>query len=132
MNPIERLAELIEDWRFLIRRDGLISTMPLVTKEIAQLPYRHLMFWIFARSLDEPLPVLPPKLPIEIRSFKETDLKLIKEVNRPSEARLCAQRLERRHYGLIAMNQLQVAGYAWGCAEIDPQMEQFPLRLNRR
>jgi GNAT superfamily N-acetyltransferase len=30
------------------------------------------------------------------------------------------------------MNHSQAAGYGWGCAEIDPQLEHVPLRLEHR
>jgi GNAT superfamily N-acetyltransferase len=129
MNPIKRLSELVEDWYFLIQRDGLKSAIPVVGLDIARLPYRHLSFLILARSLVEPLPELQPKMPLEIRPFEKTDLKLIREINRPSEAGLCARRLVRRHFGFIAMNHAKAAGYAWGCDEIDPQLERVPLRL---
>ena len=130
MNPIQRLIEIIDDWQFLIRRDGVIVTIPLIASEIARLPYRHLEFLILAVSLDNPLPDLHPKMPLDIRPFTETDLKLIREVNRPSEARLCARRLARNHHGFIAMNHSQAAGYAWGCAEINPQLERVQLKLD--
>ena len=130
MNPIIRLIELYEDWYFLIRRDGLISTMPLVTREIVQLPYRHLKFWILAISLVEPIPEIQNKMPFTIRSFEPADLKLVRDINRPSEAKLCARRLSREHYGFIALNQIQATGYAWGSTEIDPQLEQVHLRLD--
>ena len=129
MNTVNRLAELFEDWQFLIQHDGWKSGLPVVSSEIARLPYRHLKFLIFARSLDESLPSLQSKIPLEIHPFAETDLRLIREINRASEARLCAHRLEQGHYGLVAMNHFQAAGYAWGCAVIDPQLERIPLRL---
>jgi GNAT superfamily N-acetyltransferase len=129
MQPIIRLAELIEDWKYLIRRDGLISAVPQVALEVSRLPYRHLKLMILARSLDESLPDLQPKMTLKIRPFVETDLQLIRQINRPSEARLCAHRLARGHYGFVAMNHVKVAGYAWGCAEIDPQVERVPLKL---
>jgi ribosomal protein S18 acetylase RimI-like enzyme len=129
MNPINRLVELFEDWNFLLTREGLITTIPLVAMEIARLPYRYLKFLIFTRSLDDPLPELQPKMPLEIRPFTESDLKFASDINRPSEAKLCASRLARGHLGLIAMNHVQVAGYAWGCAVIDGQVERIRLRL---
>jgi GNAT superfamily N-acetyltransferase len=69
-------------------------------------------------------------MPFEIRTFTGADLKRITEINRPSESRLCAHRLARGHYGFIATNHNQAAGYAWGCAEIDSQLERVPIKLN--
>lgn len=129
MNPIHQLIAYAEDWRYLIRRDGLISAMPVVSLDFARLPYRHMKLIILARSLKEQLPDLQPKIPLVIRPFEKADLKLIQKINRPSEARLCARRLARGHYGFIAMNHSQVVGHAWGYTEIDKQLERVPLRL---
>ena len=129
MEPISRLAELIEDWEFYIQRDGLMSAIPAVGLEIVRLPYRHLRFVILARSLDEPLPDLQTKVAIEIRPFERADLELVRAIDRPSEARLCERRLERGHTGLFAFIQGKPAGYAWGCSEVDPDLERVHLKL---
>lgn len=129
MNPMDRLAELIEDWAFLIKRDGTRSSLPLIGLEVANLPYRQLHFLIIARSLTEPLPDLPPKIALEIRPFERADLEWVRKIDRPSEARACRQRLERDHKGFFAFYQGQPAGYAWASTEVDPSLERVPLEL---
>lgn len=129
MEPIGRLAELIEDWKYLIWRDGVKSALPGVALEIARLPYRHLRFLLLARSLIEPLPDLQPKVALDIRPFTQTDLDLVREIDRPSEARLCARRLENGHTGLLALHENQPAGYAWACLKIDPKLERVHPKL---
>jgi GNAT superfamily N-acetyltransferase len=124
-----RLAELVKDWGYVVRRDGWRSTLPIIWQEIAGLPYRHSQFIIVARSLKEPLPDLKPKLELEIRPFEPGDMKLVRYIDRPSEARACARRLEHGHKGLIALYKGQPAGYAWGCTEIDPTLERVELKL---
>ena len=130
MQPISRIAELTEDWKHLIRREGIRSALPMVGMEIAHLPFRHLRFCILARSLTERLPDLKPKIVLEIRPFERTDLKWAREIDRPSEARLCAKRLASGYYGLLALHQGQPVGYAWGCLEINPALERVHLHLN--
>jgi hypothetical protein len=129
LEPVGRLAELIEDWRFLIQRDRLKTVLPAVSLDIARLPYRHLKFLILARPLTVPFPDFQPKVALEIRPFDHSDLRLVREIDRPSEARLCARRLERGHTGLAALVQNRLAGYAWGCTEIhsDTERVHFPL-----
>jgi GNAT superfamily N-acetyltransferase len=129
MNPVKRLAELIEDWQYLAKRDGLKSAIPVVAVDIIQLPYRHLNFEIFARALNEPLPELMSKMPYLIRPFKRDDLKLIYQINRPSEAKLCAHRLAKGHWGVIAIDHVQAIGYAWACVEVDDLVERVPIKL---
>jgi GNAT superfamily N-acetyltransferase len=125
---VNRLAELIEDWSYLIRRDGSWAATPEVIQAIVTLPYRRMRFVVVARSLLEPLPDLQPKIALEIREFEPADVGLVKQINRPSEAKACAQRLARGHKGLLALYQGQPAGYAWGCTEMT--LERVHLELD--
>ena len=129
MRLTNRLAELIEDWDYLIDQDGLWRALPTISQEIARLPYRHLKFFIFQRSLSEALPVIPSKIDIKIRPFKQSDLQLVKEMVRPSEVKQNQRHLESGHKGLIAIYKDQPVGYAWGCADINPEIEKVPIHL---
>ena len=129
MHPFHRLAELIEDWQYLTRQDGIKSALPIVAREIARLPYRHLQFIILTRLLAEPLSELQPKIPLEIHQFETSDLELVRAIDRPSEARLCERRLEGGQRGLVALHQGQIAGYAWGCIHVDWELERVHLQL---
>ena len=129
MGWISRLAELVQDWSYLAQRDCLMSALPGIAQEIAQLPYRHLRFLIMARSLSEPLPLLRPKIAIEIRPLEQTDVELVQQIDRPSEARASALRLALGHQGLIALCHSQPVGYAWGCAKVEPNLERVHLEL---
>jgi GNAT superfamily N-acetyltransferase len=130
MRWVSRLAELIEDWNYLIQRDGWRSALPAVGQEIVRLPYRRLKLVVIARSLLEPLPDLQPKIALEIREFEPTDLDFVRQMYRPSEARACARRLAHGHKGLLALHKGQPVGYAWGCAEVEPTLERVRLKLN--
>ncbi|MDD5369337.1 MAG: GNAT family N-acetyltransferase [Anaerolineaceae bacterium] len=129
MQRINRLAELIEDWKFLIRRDGMVRALPNIGQELGRMPYRHLRFVILERSLTLPLPEIPPKLALEIRPFRQEDVDLVREMDRPSEAILCARRFARGHLGLIALHQGRPVAYAWGCTEVDSRLERVHLHL---
>lgn len=126
-NWINRLNELMEDWRYLHHQGGYKAALPQVIQEIMTLPYRHIRFRVIARTLLEPLPNLPPKIALEIRPFTADDLSFVRHTHRPSEARLCAHRLKRGHYGLVACVEGKPAGYGWGCD--DTSLEKIALRL---
>ncbi len=129
MQTLNRLGELFEDWKFLFRRDGVGKALPLIAREIAWLPYRRMQFVLLAKPLDEPLPEAVARIPIELRSFEATDVKRVKEINRPSEGKLCAQRLERGQKGVTAVHCGQMIAYAWGCTKLDPDLERVSLQL---
>jgi GNAT superfamily N-acetyltransferase len=122
-----RLTELVKDWHYLIQRDGWKRALSQIRKQVFTLPYRHIRFVVVARSLLEPLPDLTPKVPVAIRPFELTDLSFVHREHLPSEAKLCAQRLERNHYGLTAWLNDEIAGYAWGCT--NTTLEKVKLEL---
>lgn len=128
MRWVSRLAELIQDWENLVRRDGWESAKPEVIQAIVTLPYRRMEFVVVARSLLGPLPDLQPKIALEIREFEPADVDLVQQMDRPSEAKACAQRLACGHKGLLALYKGQPAGYAWGCTEM--ALERIHLKLD--
>lgn len=130
MRWASRLAELIEDWNYLIQRDGWRSALPVIGQEIVTLPYRRLQFVVVACFLLEPLPELQPKIAFEIREFRSADLNLVRQMSRPSEAKAFARRLARGHVGFLALHEGQPAGYAWACTQIDPTLERVNLELD--
>ena len=129
MHPFHRLSEFIEDWQSLIRKDGIVSALPTITLDISRLPYRHLNFLILTRSLAEPLPEIQQKFPFEIYQFETPHLERVRAIDRPSEARLCERRLLSGQYGLVAIHQGELAGYAWGCSPVDWELERVHLQL---
>jgi GNAT superfamily N-acetyltransferase len=129
MQPFDRLSELIEDWKYLIRRDGMRPALFVVGLEVVRLPYRHMRFLLLARSLSEPLPDLQPKVTLDIRRFTEIDLDLVRQIDRPSEVKLCARRLKHGHAGLLALHETQPVGHAWACIKIDPGLERVHPKL---
>jgi GNAT superfamily N-acetyltransferase len=122
-----RLSQLIQDWRFLIHRDGWKTAWHQMGQELISLPYRRIRFAVVARSLTQPVPDAHPKVPVQVRPFTTADLEFVYREHRPSEAHLCARRLERGHDGLAACIDGQVVGYAWSCT--DASLERVDLRL---
>ena len=129
MRLLRRLLELFEDWASVIRKDGFWSAIPVIGQDITRLPYRHLKFFVFERSLTETIPEIHPQLELEIRPFVQSDLQFAKQMNLPSEVRQCKRHLESGHKGLIAFYQGQPTGYAWGCADVNPEIEKVPIQL---
>jgi GNAT superfamily N-acetyltransferase len=129
MDPFYRAYEFIDDWLYLIHREGLKPALSVVSLELARLPYRHLRLLIFASSLSDRMPDLPSKIPLDIIPFEASHLEWVRAVQRPSEARLCQRRLARRQHGLVALFRGQMAGYAWGCFPVDWELERLRLQL---
>lgn len=127
-NPwVGRMAELVEDWRFVLLSRGWKFGLTWFAKQLILLPYRSMPYVIMSRSLAEPLPDHTPKIALAIRPFVSGDLTLVRSENLPSEARLFARRLEMGHTGLVACHGAQVAGYSWACT--DTTLERLELRL---
>lgn len=131
MEPIHRFSELTEDWEYFMKRLGFKSGLPLILVDMVRLPYRHLKFEILARSLLIPFPEWQPKIKIDIRPFERADLDFARQIDRPSEAKLCARRLDLGHRGLIAFCEGQPAGYSWGSTDTQTQLERVHIALEQ-
>lgn len=130
MNPFRRLSDFFEDWVYLTDRDGFKSSLPLIASDIARLPYRRLRFVILARSLLDPFPDWQPKIQLNIRLFEQADLDLVRQIDRPSEARLCAKRLAQDQKGLVAFCDGKLTGYTWGSTDTSTRLERVHLKLD--
>lgn len=124
MQIAQRLFEITSDWKTLTKRVGLRSSLRTIAEDLVHLPYRHLHFILFARSLDEPFPDLPASSSLTIRPFEKADIALVQQIDRLSEARLCARRLEQGHKGFMAVCDGQPAGYTWGSADRTTALER--------
>ncbi len=69
MNPFGRLAEYLEDWKYLFKRDGMRLAFREMSTDIARLPFRHLQFKILEYSLSDPLPEIAPKIDLSDSTF---------------------------------------------------------------
>lgn len=124
---LDRIQEIIQDWRFLIRRDGWKAVWRQIGQEMMSLLYRRIEFVVMAYPLTQPIPDVHAKAPVKVRPFNAADLDFVRREHLPSEAHLCAQRLARGHDGVAACIDGQIVGYAWSSA--DASLERVDLRL---
>jgi len=127
---MNRLAELSEDWKFTAKRNGFKVFLPFIISDLTRLPYRHLKFVVLGRSLIDPFPEWEPREKLSIRAFEQKDLDIVRQLDRPSEARLCAKRLEAGHRGLVAFYEGHPAGYAWGSMDKHTRLERIHPKLD--
>lgn len=126
-NWLNRMAEMVQDWRFLIRRDGWRAAWPTIFQEMIILPYRRIEFVVVAYPLTNPIPEARAKAQVEVRPFTANDLDFVRREHLPSEANLCAQRLARGHDGIAACIDGQIVGYAWSCTDTSLERVELPL-----
>ena len=126
---MNRLAEFSEDWKYIAKRNGFKESMPLIISDLTRLPYRHLKFVVLGRSLIDPFPERELREKLSIRAFEQKDLDIARQLDRPSEARLCAKRLEAGHQGLVAFYEGSPAGYAWGSMDPQTRLERIHPKL---
>jgi GNAT superfamily N-acetyltransferase len=124
-----RLADLAEDWKYYFKTETRGQAILNVGNELLRLPYRHFHFLIIARSLLEPFPRFTPGIPLTIRKFDPSDLARVTEIDRPSETGVFDRRLADGHIGVAAFSNQKLAGYAWGCKNVDPNIERIDLQL---
>jgi RimJ/RimL family protein N-acetyltransferase len=92
------------DLRKSIQRDGWRKTGRWLAKILIELPYRHLDYIVFARSLLEPLTVARPRLPVTLCLATEADLFRFEEVVPKSEFEHFRHRLTHGRYCFLALD----------------------------
>jgi GNAT superfamily N-acetyltransferase len=127
MYGLSRLGELIEDWQFLLRRYGWKPAWRRISQDIIALPYRKLEFVVVARPLTLLIPDAHPKVAVDVRPFTAADFDFVRREHLPSEAHLCARRLERGHDGIAGCINGEIAGYAWSCTDTSLERVDLPL-----
>lgn len=124
-----RLAELIEDWGFYFRVYPWPKYLSKISKELMQLPFRHIHYKVYACSVVKPVQKDCIDSSFVIRRFTSQDVPEVAKINCPSEARLCAKHLTSGHIGFSVLNKGQLAGYAWAYTKLDPDIERFKINL---
>lgn len=128
IKPYDRLAQLVEDWKYYFKRKSLKQAVRMMAKEALQLPCRHIRYLIIARSLLDPFPELSDP-DLVIRMFDPSDLTGVAEIDRPSEARMYARRLASGQIGVAALYNQKLIGFAWASKKVDLDIERFNLKL---
>jgi GNAT superfamily N-acetyltransferase len=124
-----RLAELIEDWGFYFKVYPWPKSLITISKELMQLPFRHIHYKVYACSIVEPVPKVCFDDSFVLRRFAYQDVPEVAKINRPSEARLCAKHLNSGHIGFSVLHDGQLAGYAWAYTKHDSNIERLKIGL---
>jgi ribosomal protein S18 acetylase RimI-like enzyme len=117
------------DLRKSIQRDGWRQTGRWLAKILVELPYRHLEYIVFARSLLEPLPVVKPRLPVTLRMATEADLFRFEEVVPKSEIEHFRHRLAHGRYCFLALDGENLAAYCWASTEVRCDVDKLEMQL---
>ena len=125
----EVVKHLTYDWQEKIRREGRREAGRWLIKILAQLPYRHIEYIVFARSLLEPLPAATPRLPVTIRLATEADLVRFQGLVPPSEISYFGQRLTHGRLCFLALYGEQLAAFCWATTQVEPCVDNLELKL---
>jgi hypothetical protein len=120
-----RLRALARDWRHFVARDGA-SALPTVAREVAGLGWLRAEFMLM-RWPAAPAPPLPSD--VGVRPFETSDVAIVRERFRPSEADVCAMRLDLGHHGLVVEQAGSFRGYNFCSDDVAPSVERIVFRL---
>jgi len=126
------LNKFRQDLQAKIRQSGLLGAGHWLIQYLASVPYEHIEFTVFARSLDEPLPAAHPDIPVTMRLATEEDLPRFRDIVLPSEYRHFARRLTHGRLCFLALlqdNPQELVAYCWAATEIDPDIDKLILDL---
>lgn len=125
----EVLKRLTYDWKEKIQRGDWRGASRWLIEIFASLPYRHIEYIVFARSLLEPLPTATPRLPVTLRLAMKADLVRFQGLVLPSEISYFSQRLDHGRYCFLALDGEHLAGYCWATTQVEPHVDNLELKL---
>ncbi|MCR4405525.1 MAG: GNAT family N-acetyltransferase [Anaerolineae bacterium] len=125
----EVFKRLSYDWKEKIQREGWRGASRWLIEVLALLPYRHIEYIVFVRSLREPLPVVTPRLPVTLRPATEADLTRFQGLVPPSEIRYFSQRLAHARHCFLALDGEQLAAYCWATTQVESHVDNLELKL---
>jgi ribosomal protein S18 acetylase RimI-like enzyme len=123
------ITDRARDCTAVIAQEGWRRGLQRVVKEVLPLPFRRIEYVITARLLTEPIAIPQPRLPVTIRLATPADLDKFNGVATFSELKAYAKRFARGHICFVALYQDKLVGYNWAAAEVDPELEGAPVRL---
>ena len=129
MNTWEKLTSLAADLRERARRDSWYQAGRWLVETLGSLPYRHIEYTVFTRSLLESLPVIKPRLPVTLRLATEVDLQRFQGLVLPSEMRYFARRMAHGRYCFVALDGENLAAYCWATTRIELDVDNLEIRL---
>jgi RimJ/RimL family protein N-acetyltransferase len=129
VNTWEKLERLFHDVRAQARKDGLRQTGHWLVGTLLSLPYHHIEYTVFTRSLEEPLPVVELRLPVTMRPAAEADLARFDGLVPPSELRHFARRLARGRYCFLALDGEHLAAYCWASTQVEFDIDNLEIGL---
>jgi ribosomal protein S18 acetylase RimI-like enzyme len=125
-------TKLSQDLPAKLRQSGLWSASRWLIQYLASVPYEHIDFDIFVRSLEEPLPVVLPRRSLTMRLATEADLLRLRDLVLPSEYQHFVRRLAHGRFCFLAFpadNPADLAAYCWAATQIDPDIDKLVLAL---
>jgi RimJ/RimL family protein N-acetyltransferase len=126
------LTKFRQDLQAKIRQSGLLGAGRWLIHYLASVPYEHIAFAVFSRSLEEPLPTTHPRIPVAMRLATEADLPRFREIVLSSEYQHFARRLAHGRLCFLAFleeNPEELASYCWATTEIDPNIDKLIFDL---
>lgn len=125
-------TKLTQDLPVEFRRYGFWRAAYWLWQYFKSIPYERVDFDIFVRSLDDPLPLAQPRLPITTRLATKADLPYFQNLVLPSEYQHFARRLAHSRHCFLTFAQEEPEkpiAYRWAATEIDPDVDDLILNL---
>ncbi len=125
-------TKLRQDLSTEFQRSGFLGACRWLVAYSLTIPYEHIVFNVFIRSLEIPLPVIMPRLPITMRLATEADLPRLQKLVLPSEYQHFRNRLNHGRFCFLAFpkeNPTELVSYCWATTKIEPDTDDLRFDL---
>ncbi len=121
--------DVIETIRFIHRRDGWGGVLLMMTQPFFEY---HKQAVVLRKSLDEPIPVVKPRLDVTIRPATLDDLPLFANIAPPLRLSRFAKKLEAGEACVVGVYDGKIISTTWIAFADGPTVKQTPLQLSAK
>jgi ribosomal protein S18 acetylase RimI-like enzyme len=126
---IARIKEIIGRFSRLRASQGFCSATISSVRTIVGGLFSCSDCFLYACSLDKPLPIIEPISNLLFREAQVSDLCLFEEVKQPSDVLWYETLLERKRVCVMAFKEEELAAHGWFSVEVDPVTERTYVPL---
>jgi ribosomal protein S18 acetylase RimI-like enzyme len=129
MNTWRKLSYLISDLLKHLQDDGWREAGRWIAATLVSLPYDHIEYTVFTRSLTEPLPSIEPCIPVAQRLATEADLVRFQRLIPSWELHRFSYRLAHGRYCFLALDGENLAAYCWATTQVEFDVDNLEMQL---
>jgi ribosomal protein S18 acetylase RimI-like enzyme len=127
---LNKVTDIPKDSLYALRTRGLPEAIRILARETRSLFFNNVELVILACSLEGPIKVPEPRIPIRIRQGRPEDTNPLGDIVSPSYRRHYRRLFAREgSFCFVAIHQAEIIAFCWASTYVDPELHRARLQL---